>query len=42
MLRFDDVKRLKREHLSFETNEKGDYIRVKLIGKRNKQHYHLG
>jgi len=32
MLRFDDVKRLKVEHLSFESNANGPFIRVKLQG----------
>jgi len=33
MLRYDDVKRLKRENFIFEEDETGPYIRVKLIGK---------
>jgi len=33
MLRYDDVKRLTRKELRFETNKTGDFIRLKLIGK---------
>jgi len=36
MLRFDDLKRLTMKELSFEENENGKFIRLKLIGKTNR------
>jgi len=33
MLRYDDVKRLKRSNIIFKEDSTGPYIRVKLIGK---------
>jgi len=38
ILRFDDVKRIKREHLTFESNENGPFIRMKLQGKKHKKY----
>jgi len=32
MLRHDDVKRLTRKEISFESDRTGDFIRLKLVG----------